>query len=95
MLNFLIINETKNNSITLTQDENNFITKLKEKLNNNWDNYLTDKDLQNEIANLITKYNLSNDIYKKLYQLLINRDIGPKLAGFIKNIGKEKILELL
>ena len=95
MLNFLIINETKNNIVILTQNENNFVTDLKEKIKNNWNNYLTDKDLQNEIANLITKYNLSNDIYKKLYQLLINRDVGPKLAGFIKNIGKEKILELL
>ncbi len=90
-----IINETKNNNIELTENENNFIAELKEKIKNNWGNYSTDKLLQNEIADLIKSHNLSNDIYKKLYQLLISRDIGPKLAGFIKNIGKEKILELL
>ena len=90
-----IINKIKNKNIELTKEEQPFIDELKIKLSNNWNDYNTDKDLQNEINELINKFNLDKDIYKKLYQLIINRDVGPKLAGFIKNIGKEKILELL
>ena len=68
---------------------------LHNELSENWDNYQTDKELQNKIGNMVSEFGLTPDIYKKLYQILINRDLGPKLAGFIRSIGKEKILNLL
>lgn len=90
-----ILNKEKRNDIPLSQNENLFIYALKSELSTNWDNYNSDKDLQNIISSLVAKFNLSNDIYKKLYLLLINRELGPKLAGFIRNIGKDRILALL
>ncbi len=90
-----IINKEKRNDVELNDNESNFISALKEELSNNFENYQTDKDLQNKIGNMVSEFELSPDIYKKLYQLLINRDLGPKLAGFIRSIGKDKILNLL
>ena len=90
-----IINKEKRNDVELSDNEKNFIDTLKLELQNNWDLYQTDKDLQNKISSLVNEFGLSVDIYKKLYLLLINREVGPKLAGFIRNIGKERILNLL
>ena len=37
----------------------------------------------------------SNDAFQAFYQALIGRDQGPRLPGFLKEIGKEKVVELL
>ena len=37
----------------------------------------------------------SKEFFTVVYQLLINRDQGPRLPGFIKEIGREKVLDLL
>ncbi len=89
-----IINKDKIN-INLNNNEKSFIDTLKNELLENWNTYKTDKELQNKIAEIINKFELKTEIYKKIYQLIINRDTGPKLAGFIKNIGKETIVKLL
>ena len=90
-----IINKEKRSDIELSDNEMAFISALKKELSQNWDNYQTDKELQNKIGNMVSEFELTTDIYKKLYQILINRDLGPKLAGFIRSIGKDKILNLL
>ena len=90
-----IINKEKRSDIELSDVEAKFISALKTELSENWDNYQTDKELQNKIGNMVGEFGLTPDIYKKLYQILINRDLGPKLAGFIRSIGREKILNLL
>lgn len=90
-----IINKEKRTDISLSDNEKKFIETLKSELQNNWDLYQTDKDLQNKIGNLVSEFELTPEIYKKLYQILINRDLGPKLAGFIRSIGQNKILNLL
>ena len=90
-----IINKEKRSDIELSDNERVFISALKKELSQNWDNYQTDKELQNKIGNMVSEFELTTDIYKKLYQILINRDLGPKLAGFIRSIGKDKILNLL
>ena len=35
------------------------------------------------------------DFFTLTYRVLINKEKGPKLAGFIKTVGKDKILEIL
>ena len=35
------------------------------------------------------------DIFGPIYQLLISCQKGPKLAGFISTIGKQRVLNLL
>ncbi len=89
-----IINKEKRSDIKLSDIEAKFVKALHNELSENWDNYQTDKELQNKIGNMVSEFGLTPDIYKKLYQILINRDLGPKLAGFIRSIGKEKILNL-
>lgn len=90
-----IINKEKRNDVELSEVEQKFVEALKNELSNNWDTYQTDKELQNKIGSLVSEFGLTPEIYKKLYQLLISRDLGPKLAGFIRSIGKDKILKLL
>ena len=90
-----IINKEKRNDVELSEVEQKFVEALKNELSNNWDTYQTDKELQSKIGSLVSEFELTPDIYKKLYQLLISRDLGPKLAGFIRSIGKDKILNLL
>ncbi len=46
--------------------------------------------------NVINKSSCDSKIvFQGIYQCLINRDQGPRLPGFIKELGKEKVLELL
>ena len=35
------------------------------------------------------------EFYKVVYRALIGKEMGPRLAGFILTIGKEKVLALL
>jgi lysyl-tRNA synthetase, class I len=37
----------------------------------------------------------AKDVFKTIYRCLIKRDKGPRLPGFLKEIGKDKLLELL
>lgn len=37
----------------------------------------------------------AKEVFKAIYQKLIGRDQGPRLPGFLKEIGKDKVLELL
>lgn len=90
-----IINKEKRTDIKLTDTESKFIASLKSELSSNWDNYTTDKELQGKIGDLVREFELPPEVYQRLYQIFINRDLGPKLAGFIRSIGKEKILNLL
>jgi len=34
-------------------------------------------------------------MFKAAYQALIGKDQGPRLAGFLKTLGKDKVLEIL
>ena len=90
-----IINTKKRTDIPMSEAEARFVSALKTELETNWDAYTTDKELQAKIGSLVSEFGLSPDIYKKVYQILINRDLGPKLAGFIRSIGREKILNIL
>ena len=90
-----IINTAKRQDVPMSEAEAGFVSALKKELTDNWDVYTTDKELQAKIGSLVSEFGLTPDIYKKLYQILINRDLGPKLAGFIRSIGREKILNLL
>ena len=37
----------------------------------------------------------SKDMFKVFYNVLIGKEKGPRLAGFIKTCGKEKVLPIL
>ncbi|MGB4255461.1 MAG: lysine--tRNA ligase, partial [Rectinema sp.] len=55
---------------------------------------------ENDIAEAIYAAAQSSNIEPKrlfiaAYQALIGKDQGPRLAGFLKTLGKEKVLSIL
>ena len=54
------------------------------------------EDLETAIFNIPKEMDMGmKDFFKLAYVAIINKERGPKLAGFICEIGKEKVLELL
>jgi lysyl-tRNA synthetase, class I len=82
--------------IDLTAKEKDFLSDLASYLETSWDQIESDKALNDTIYQIIHKFELEpKDVFFKMYQILINREKGPKLASFIRSIGKDKILNLI
>jgi lysyl-tRNA synthetase class 1 len=80
----------------MTEGETTFVKKLRDVLTAEWDNFADDAALQDRIGQLIEAGGLdSKAAYRVLYQLLVSRDRGPKLAAFMRAIGRERVLALL
>lgn len=61
----------------------------------NLDSY-DEKQLSEEIYAIAHRYEIAPpEFFKEIYTILIDKERGPKLAGFIKTCGKEKILPIL
>ncbi len=57
---------------------------------------LSEKSLSEAIYTLAQDNGLEpKDFFKVLYRILIDKEMGPRLAGFILTIGRDKILPLL
>ena len=55
-----------------------------------------EQELFNEFYEICNKFNLKNtEFFKAAYNVLINKDKGPRLAGFILAIGKNRAVKLL
>jgi len=55
-----------------------------------------EKQLSEEIYAIANRYEIAPpEFFKGIYSVLIDKERGPKLAGFIKTCGKEKILPIL
>ena len=81
--------------LNLTGPQKDFLQQLTTYLEQSWEAIDDDKQLHEKIYDLIKQNELSpNDVFVPLYQILISKDKGPKLAGFIRIIGKERILTL-
>ncbi len=58
--------------------------------------FATDKDCQQAMYDIATEMGLeSKSLFAELYHALINKDQGPRLANFMKIIGKEKLQKIL
>ncbi|WP_147616088.1 lysine--tRNA ligase [Treponema pectinovorum] len=58
--------------------------------------YAQDKDCQQDMYNIATELGLdAKALFTALYHALINKDQGPRLANFMKIIGKEKLAKIL
>ena len=89
------INKEKNN-IDLSDDVKNYLKDLTAFLGDNFDNLETDKELHEKMYEIMHSHELKpGDIFAPIYQLLISREKGPKLAGFIRTIGKDRVINLL
>ena len=55
-----------------------------------------EKEISTMIYDIASKHSLEpSALFKCVYLTLINREKGPRLAGFLKSIGKEKTVEIL
>ena len=90
------VNKEKINQ-SLNENEKSFFKTLNEELTNNWNEYKTDKDVHEAMYKIIHSVEglEPTAIFPKIYQRLINKEKGPKLAGFIRTIGKEDSTKLL
>lgn len=82
--------------IEVNEAQANLLTKVKTIIETEWDNLETDKDLHSKIYEALKAEGLKpQDAFRPFYQILISKERGPKLAGFMRIIGKEKLLNLL
>ncbi len=88
-------------SIELDNSQKIFLSKLKDHLSDNFDKLKDDKELHEKIYEFINELKVDRPtlepghLFSVLYKILISQEKGPKLASFIRVIGKEKVLELL
>ena len=76
--------------------ERGFLKELQGFLTQGWDELETDKELHEKLYEMIHKVELQpSEAFTLLYGILISKAKGPKLAGFMRIIGKEKIASLL
>lgn len=82
--------------VELSQAQMNMVSKVKTLIENEWHNLDSDQALHERIYAFSKEEELGPaDAFKPFYLLLIGKERGPKLAGFMRIIGKEKLLQLL
>lgn len=80
----------------LTEKQQSFINTLHAYLKNEWDSISDDKALHEKMYEMIHAAELEPmEVFTLLYKKLIGLEKGPKLAGFIRTIGKERVLKLI
>jgi lysyl-tRNA synthetase, class I len=87
------VQEKVSKDINLTKEQKRSLEILKEKLEKN--NYI-EETLYEEFMNICKESNIDvKDFFKAAYLVILNKERGPKLAGFIMLLGKEKVVEIL
>ena len=87
----------KTPSLELNESDKNFVKAFTAYLQAEGPTLTSDKDLHEKMYEIIHSVEGIEpaDAFKTLYQTLIGQDKGPKLAGFIRTIGTDKVAELL
>ena len=90
------INRERNRLEDLSYEENYWRALGKFRSQMEAEDALSEERITEQIYKLIKDYELDNKTFFSLfYRLIIDRDNGPRLANFIVNVGKEKILKLI
>jgi lysyl-tRNA synthetase class 1 len=80
----------------MNEKQSLFMSKFLTSIKDDWTEIKTDKELHEKMYEIIHLVEATpQEVFTMLYQLLISRDKGPKLAGFIRTIGKDKVLQIL
>ena len=83
-------------ALNLDEKQKSFFSIVKTTLENDWSNFNTDKELHEKLYEHMHEVELTpGDVFPLLYQTLISKEKGPKLAGFIRTIGKERVVKLM
>ena len=89
------INKEKS-SLQVSSEVRSYLDELTSFLEKEFDNIESDKELHEKMYEIMHAHELKpGDIFEPIYQLLITREKGPKLAGFIRTIGKDRVIKLL
>ena len=82
--------------IELSSKEADFLRDLTGYLKAEWSNIADDKALHEKMYEMIHAHELEPmAVFTLLYKKLISLEKGPKLAGFIRTIGQERVTKLL
>ena len=82
--------------IDMNELQTQFLNELHTYLKLEWNSINDDKQLHEKLYEIINALKLEPmEVFTLLYRKLINLEKGPKLAGFIRTIGKERVLKLL
>lgn len=80
----------------LDEKQKTFLSKTKELISKKFSSIKTDKELHEELYKIIHEIELEPaKAFVPLYQILIGKEKGPKLAGFLRIIGQDTIIQLL
>jgi len=89
------INSSKTDD-SLNEKSTQFLAKIQSDILPAWENIETDKDMHNKLYELIHEIEIEpQEAFKTLYLCLISQEKGPKLAGFIRTIGKDRLASLI
>jgi lysyl-tRNA synthetase class 1 len=71
------------------------LERLKAEVKNRFEDH-DEKSLSEAIYSLAQEAGIApKELFRLMYRILIDKESGPRLAGFMLNIGKERVLELL
>ena len=80
----------------INEKETKFLNELNAYLKTEWNNITDDKMLHEKMYEMIHAHELEPmQVFTLLYRKLINLEKGPKLAGFIRTIGIDRVSKLL
>ena len=80
----------------LDEKQTKLLNDLNSFLKSEWNNIADDKALHEKMYEIINAHELEPmPVFTLLYKKLINLEKGPKLAGFIRTIGLERVSRLL
>jgi len=83
-------------NVEMSAAQSSYVSDLKSYLESNWNSISTDKELHEAMYEMMHAKELKpGDVFPIVYKKLINQERGPKLAGFIRTIGKERTVNLL
>jgi len=83
-------------SLELNSKQVSFFKNIRSTIDTQFDSFQTDKELHESMYQIINELELTPaEAFLPFYKILINKEKGPKLAGFLRTVGKDKVLNLL
>lgn len=83
--------------LMMSESQGEFVRQLHQCLSDHWDQFIdNDKALHEKLYEILHATSTGpEEIFPMLYQKLISKEKGPKLAGFLLTIGKDRATHLL
>lgn len=92
---FSVVNPDSTAPVTLSGNERVALTELRELVNTRLET-MSEKEIQDEIYAIARNSSLEpKDFFVTLYRVLVDAEKGPRLGGFLKTLGRERVLAIL